>query len=378
MKISYYIDSVIPSQKANTVHVVRMCQAFVNNGITTTLVCDSDEKSGSIDDIWSRYGINEKFDIKRAFIRSNIRKMGHRVVADFSAWKKSRIKVNADISYARSAMTLFFLRKSRPYIYEAHMEPDMTGKIIVKKILRHPNCIGVVVISKALKNRFIELFPFFPSEKIYVLHDAADIDVSNSEIKAKLDSEGLKVGYLGHLYPGKCMETLMPIAKRCPDIIFHIVGGTEQWVNHWKAACKINNINNIRFYGFVNNSEIGNYYRAFDVCILPFSNNVFIGKNKKANIGKWISPLKLFEAMSYSKPILVSDIPTIREVMEDNVDCLFADPNNPEEWVKKLTLLLQDDELRYRLGNAAYKKLESQYTWDIRVKKIINIINDAH
>lgn len=376
MKIAYYIDSVIPSQKANSVHVMKMCQAFSKLGVETTLVCDSETKTINENSTWEKYGIDTKFEIKRVYIPSKIRSIGRRLVADYSSWLKSRVSVTSDFSYARSALTLYFLRNKRPYIYEAHMEPDGVSRLVIKKILRHRNVAGLVVISDALKKRFIELFPFFPEEKIHVLHDAADVETGDICEVASLSGEGIKIGYLGHLYPGKCMEVLLPVAKQCSEYQFHIVGGTEYWVKYWIEKAKNDNIGNIHFYGYVDNKDIGKYYRAFDICVLPFSKKVFIGKNKKADIGQWISPLKLFEAMAYEMPIIVSNLPTIQEVMEHEVDCLFADPDVVQDWVDKLKLLYADQQLRQKLGQAAKRKLTQEYTWELRAKRVISILNN--
>ena len=151
---------------------------------------------------------------------------------------------------------------------------------IESNILRHKNCKGLVVISYALKRRYRELFPFFPEDKITVLHDAADIDLSESGEKAELlaNESDIKIGYVGSLFPGKCMETLLPLAQICPQYKFHIVGGSKYWVDYWKNKANLIRVDNLIFYGFVDNSMLSDYYRAFDLCILPFSRNIHIDK----------------------------------------------------------------------------------------------------
>ena len=172
------------------------------------------------------------------------------------------------------------------------------------------------------------------------------------------------------------MEVMIPVAKSRPNYLFHVVGGTKEWIDKWTTEAHADGVNNIVFYGFVDNAKIGNYYRAFDICILPFSKNVFVDKSKRLNIGRWISPLKLFEAMAYSKAILVSDIPTIKEVLTDEVNCIFADPDNIQEWGGKLDRLVNDSELRERLGASAKEELVKNYTWEIRAKRIIRIFEE--
>lgn len=377
MKIVYYIDSVIPSQKANTVHVMHMCQALAKEGADVTLVCDCENKNDDISSIWAQYGVEPCFAINRVFIPKRMRELGHRLITDYSSWKKAKLEIEADVAYSRSSTTLFFIRKNIRFIYEAHMEPDRITRILTSCIMKSPNCIGVVVISEALKKRYLELFPFYPEEKITVLHDAADIAISENVKKANLcgTPQEVKIGYLGHLYPGKCMEVILPLAEKCSQYYFHIVGGTDYWVDYWKKEVENRGINNVIFYGFVNNADVGSYYSAFDICVLPFSKKIHIGKNKRSDIGKWISPLKLFEAMAYKKAILVSNIDTIMEVMEDGVDCLTADPDNIDDWSSKLQSLVDDRSLRELLGNNAERKLSEEYTWQQRSKTVLRLIS---
>lgn len=377
MRLTYYIDSFFPSAKANTVHVMRMCRAFSNLGNSVTLVCNGRYKNNDIDNIWKQYGIENVFNIKQVFVPHIIEKYGHRLGSYYSAYLKSKVDVKTDLAYSRSATSLFFIRNKVEYIFEAHIEPDSINKAIEKAVLKHKNCKGLVVISNALKERYMQLYPFLPENKILVLHDGADADNSDPWDKVVLqgNNEEIKIGYLGHLYPGKCMETLLPLAKRCKEYKFHVVGGTEYWVEHWKNAAKEQGVENVIFYGFVNNAEAHKYYKAFDICIMPFSTKISIGKNGRMDIGKWTSPLKLFEAMSFGKAILASNLQTLQEVMTDNEDCLFANADDVDDWVEKLRVLVRNEELRNKLGKSAKQKLEENYTWNKRCETIIKYIN---
>ena len=47
-------------------------------------------------------------------------------------------------------------------------------------------------------------------------------------------------------------------------------------------------------------------------------------------IGRWMSPLKVFEYMAAGKPILASDIPALREMLRDGDTALLLPPSEPE------------------------------------------------
>jgi len=370
-QIHYFFDTDVDTINPSIVHVLKMCQAFANNGHDVTLHCNREAEHIDLDELFERYGITARYEIRTVRISDFLRKHGHRFGSYYSAWLKAKQMPAGACAYSRSAMSLLFVKDRAPFVYEAHLEPDVISRQIERCILRHPNCRGLTVISHALKRRYLELFPFFSEERITVLHDAADPQESGSCEKAPLHGagDGITIGYVGSLFPGKCMETLLPLAKACPQQEFHIVGGNPYWVNYWKEKADAQMADNLIFYGFVDNSRLGEYYRAFDLCILPLSKDVFIGRSRRVNIGRWISPLKLFEAMAYEKPILVSRLATIEEVMEDGVDCVMVEPDRIDDWKQKLETVCGDEALRRRIGRAAKEKLLREYTWAHRARK---------
>ena len=374
-KIHYYFDTDISLINASIVHVMKMCQAFAKNDCDVTLHCTGDPAVVDLATIFEKYGVKMPFEVKMTKIPDWIVKHGHRLAHWYGAWQKTRGASEDSFVYARSMMSVFFLRNKNRYVFEVHSEPDIVNRQIERCILRNKNCIGIVAISQSLKNRYLELFPFFPEEKITVLHDAADVETGTADSKAVLvgPESAVKIGYVGSLFPGKCMETLLPLAERCPQHQFHVVGGTEYWVDYWKTKAQEMQLQNLHFYGFVDNSRLGEYYRAFDLCILPFSKDIYINKNKRVNIGKWTSPLKLFEAMAYEQAIVVSRLTTIEEVMTDGKDCIMVEPENIEQWEQKVEKLRADPELRRRISRAARLKLEQEYTWFERARKAVRI-----
>ena len=67
MKILYISKSIIPSRSANSIHVMKMCQALSENGHKVILLAP-DIKSkyeNNIYDIYEYYGVKKNFEIKR-------------------------------------------------------------------------------------------------------------------------------------------------------------------------------------------------------------------------------------------------------------------------------------------------------------------------
>jgi glycosyltransferase involved in cell wall biosynthesis len=183
----------------------------------------------------------------------------------------------------------------------------------------------MVVISEALKNMYLEK-RYLSNTKIQIAHDGAD-EVVNFDRKIELlgHKENLKVGYVGHLYKGKGMEVIASLANKLDDDIeIHIIGGLEKDIKFWKS--KINS-KNIFFYGFIPHKEVSSYINALNVCLLPNQKIVLAHGSESSkefmNISDFTSPLKLFEYMSHRKPIIASDLPVIREVLNEKNSILL-------------------------------------------------------
>ena len=87
--------------------------------------------------------------------------------------------------------------------------------------------------------------------------DAADPPrhgTANFELAAIGD---FRVGYAGHLYPGKGAEIILQLAERLPHVGFHVLGGYEEDV----AVCRsrARGLFNIVFYGFRPQREVSSF-----------------------------------------------------------------------------------------------------------------------
>jgi len=380
MKIAYVHDGPVPSQSANAVHVMKMCAALASKGAEVTLFCPDAEIDGNPFDI---YGVEKCFKICHVAPQGMLKRIPK--VRSFSMAHNMALEVKRqvfDYVFGRSTLAIYLLRNYRPFIYESHTLPANRFRLYAEKRIMKSKCfICHVIITDGLKQDYLNIYSFADASKISVLQDAADCAKHVAQdFLPKDKSKELKIekrpviGYLGHLLPGKCMEILSQVAKMRPQYDFHVVGGKQEWVDRWKADERCKGLDNIKFYGYVDNKTIPYYYNLFEICILPFSSQIVVGNFKNANIGRWTSPLKLFEAMSYGKPILTTNLSTIQEVLTDGQDCLMESESNIEGWCNKLDMLVSDSELRDKLGAAAKTLFENNYTWSIRAEKIIGIL----
>ncbi len=370
MLIYYLSHSKIPSQFANSVNVMKMCNAFVHNGHTVVLFAKQGLDSSGQDD-FKYYGVAPSFRIQK------IKLINHKIIGaikyilDVVHYIKH--SPSPDIFYTRYIYCASLVTNFKIPIYmEVHQPPqNLLELLLFKRLIKAPSFERLITISQKLKEKYRKVFPELEEKKILVAHDGAD---AISEHKINFDNisllgkgHSLKVGYLGSLYKGRGIELICALARNIPDIDFHVIGGTAKEVKHFKRIT--NDLKNIFFYGYIEPQKCDAYRLKMDILIAPFQKKVAPAGNK-GNIAGYSSPIKLFEYMAAGKPIISSNLPTMTEFLKDGEDAFLVDSENITAW-KKALAQCRDKGLRDRLGKNARQKLSEHYTWQARAAKVI-------
>ncbi len=369
MKIAYFHSSAIPSRTANSIQVVKMCYALAKNGNNVTLLApNSTNKEIGIKCIYSYYGVNRIFKIKLlpfiAFIGSGLL---YHILSYFY------VKLlNPDLIYSRSIGILYKFHKLKiPIVYEAHHPPNAMSRQRINKLIKTGYLKNIVVISNELRNIFIREMAGI-EEYIIVAHDGAELHDNRQIISnnINIDKSKTSVIYVGHLYQGRGVNIIIELAKRCKWAEFTLVGGNEKEIKYWSS--KISGLDNINLLGYIEPSKTHSIRLSADILIAPYQNDVLIGTG--VNTAKYMSPLKVFEYMSARKPIVLSDLPVLKEIITHGENGWICDPDNINEWVSALEKLRVDKELSEYIAQNAYDDFKKKYTWDERAKFILDKI----
>jgi glycosyltransferase involved in cell wall biosynthesis len=368
MNVVYLSNSTIPSRTANSLHVMKMCQALAQAGHQVRLVGTSTGRSSTEAEAspFAHYGVEECFDL--TLLPRPSMPGGHYLFAlgaALDAWVHG-----ADLVYGRDIFSCFFASLlGLPVVLELHAPPQELGernRQMFAFMVRHALLRRVVVISEALRETMRERYGLSPS-CVRVAHDAADADaVAGQASLTEIDR--LQVGYVGHLYPGKGMEVIAALAPACPWADFHVVGGTEADLARWRG--ELAEAENVTFHGYVPNGRTPAYRRAFDVCLAPYQRSVSISSGS-LDVSRWMSPLKIFEYMSAGKAILCSNLLVLREVLTHDHNAWLCSPDRPGDWVEALEHLRDEPETRRRLGKQARQDFEAKHTWEARAKNVL-------
>ena len=348
-----------------------MCNAFSRIGHEVVLL--SIKRSGSFEEEgksdFDFYGVEPGFEIKKL----HVPQMKYSILLYSFRCAIEILKIKPEIVYGRCIWGVWLAAiLGIDVIYEMHFpvkHMKRGGKICFTNLTKRRRLRHLVVISHALKEM---IKSDVSGNKIIVAHDGADLIHKNHKaiqtIISDKNGNRTKVGYIGHLYPGRGIELIFKMASELPDIDFHIVGGTEDDINARKRGIKGNNI---FLHGFISPSLINNYIRNFDILVMPHKGKVTTSGDKSRDIRQYMSPLKMFEYMASGKPIIASDLPVLREVLKQGRNAILVDPDDTDGWVRAVQYLADDEKARKRIAQQALIDLKQSYTWERRAQRVL-------
>ncbi len=367
-KLVYPSTAIIPSTQANSVQVMKMCNALCRFDFDVTLLGGTFSKEKNTN-VFDYYGIENTFSIIRKTTgchRGSSFLLSLRLIPSLR-----RLAGNEQdtIFYGRDAIALYILaRAGRDVIYETH---DMARKgprgWAEKKLIQSSNLSKIVFISEELKKAYIEKHGVSLTEKkLIVAPDAAD-EQSNFTDAVHLEGDAnFNACYIGGFHKGRGIELIMEIAGKIPDAGFHLFGGTDNQIGRLKQ----NSPSNVHFYGYIKPAQTYKARNSADILLMPYQKDVMVAQNA-SETSRWMSPIKLFEYMSSKKPIISSNHKVLQEVLEHNRNGLLCESDNAEQWIQAIKRVREDRKLYKDISETAYRDFIDRYTWNRRIQHIL-------
>ena len=214
-----------------------------------------------------------------------------------------------------------------------------------------------------------------PAEKIVYWPNGTDaerfdIPLSASEARAKLGlpQDRKIVLYAGSLQRWKGVDTLVRATGLLPrEILVCIVGGDTREIRAFETRNSKPETRNLVFVGQKPWAEIPVWLKAADVLVLPNTGREDISRFHT-------SPMKLFEYMASSRPIVASDIPSIREIVDETM-VFFAKPDDPRSFADAVQRAFSNPAEAARRAERSRQEVR-KYTWGARAKKILGNLRD--
>lgn len=255
-------------------------------------------------------------------------------------------------------------KKDKPFVLTYHCDleiPSIFGPLIVTLYQR---TFGTYTVSRADKvitttstyGATSRAVWYKEGEIIPNAVDAQRFHPSNEgeEVRAELGIGDKKmIMYVGRIVYHKGLEYFVRSAKYLDeDDVQYVLVGTGDFRPELEKIIEREGLEDrVTFAGRVSNEKLPKYYAATDVFVLPS-----------------VSRLEAFgivalESMASSVPVVISDIPGVREVIKEGSHGLLAEPMNAKDIAGKVRTLIENPDMAEKMGRKGRKRVEENFTW---------------
>jgi len=354
-----------------------MCEGFTQVGYRPLLLgrrATNGQERGATNALFEYYGIQNCFDVQLMRI-PHLRRFGVALGVSSSIVFACIAVMNAKkikpcIVYTRDIYTAWLATGcGLPVVFEEHERPRRKlHEWMRRQLFRSRHTLGIVFISNALSMYYKDT-GLITGERVrtIVAPDAAAL----SQVRPMRDLTKRKtvahvVGYVGSVLPGRGIELILSIASRLPEAQFKIIGGTAQQVRGLSSQTVPSNVECL---GVVPPGKLTSLFDDIDILLMPYQNHTTTRGGTVS--AQWMSPLKMFEYMASGVPLIASDLPVLREVLQPERNCLMVAPDDVEAWAQAIQRLAGAPELRQHLVASAIREIRSRYNWPARAKRIL-------
>jgi glycosyltransferase involved in cell wall biosynthesis len=369
MRIACIAASQIPSHTANSIQVMKVSQAIRGLGNEVCLWLPDFGTEAGWDELSKQYGLEHEFEIRWLRTIARLRRYDF----SLSAVREAR-KWGADLLYIWPPQAAGFAsRLGLPTVFEAHDRPmGRLGPRWVAQFLRGRGAKRILPTTDRLR-KWLEVRYGMALSPPFAIVSPNGVDLaryadlpSPSGSRAALGLEDrFTAGYTGHLYPGRGIDIIIELARRNRDIQFLMAGGESSAVSRWQKRITDGHVENVRMFGFISNDDLPLYQGACDVLLMPYARQISVSSG--GDSADFASPMKVFEYLAAGRAILSSDLPVLREILNEENSILIP-PESVDSWNETLLRVRDNDADRQRLSSAAREDAK-RYSWDERARR---------
>lgn len=347
-QIVYLSRARLHRPRANVIQTVKTVEGLARIGVSVELHLPPWNDKRTLDDILRRLGVSTPIGIQG---HSGLRSFWKPLAFAPYFWRRKDVLRKTPAVYTRSVdLSLALLKHGIPHSFEIHDMEALKHRGFLKTLVAgHLN--GLIrhffPISHAAAQGLVE-YGVDP-RRIHVCPCGADLAMF--ENIAAWKPSGLRrphVMYVGRISRDRGLGVLEKLAQQGSCRVT-VVGAMDDRPQTER----------IRLVSYVPHHVIPRYLEQADILVMPYQRNL-------PHAGS-ISPMKLFEAMAAGRPIVVSDLEPIREIIRHGENGLCVNPDDNEAWVAAVRFLQEHPHLAERMAAQAKQEAE-RYSWENRAR----------
>lgn len=170
--------------------------------------------------------------------------------------------------------------------------------------------------------------------------------------------------FLGRLVEEKGVDYLIKamylIIKKIPNVKLLIIGDGDQYSKLQELAKSLNLEKSVQFLGKIPNKNVAKYIKQSKIMFVP-------------SVWPDNSPIVIYEAMKYGKPVIASKVGGIPDLVTHNKTGFLVNSKNSEEIAEYSVKLLTNPKLLKRSSEESQKRLQTKFTMEIHLANIMDI-----
>jgi len=292
---------------------------------------------------------------------------------------KKALALEADIYHFHDPELLFvgkrLKKKGKMVIYDAHEDVprQILSKYWINIVIR--KLISALVeftennICKKL-DLIITATPFIRERFLKINPNVVDINnfpIHNSDNKIpEWESRKQEICYIGSITAVRGIFEMAKAMSELNNITMHLAGKFSP-DDLRKKVIDTSGWENIKEHGFVDRKDT-----------LDIMNKSIAGLVTLHPIINYIDslPVKMFEYMGAGIPVIASDFPLWKEIIENNNCGICVDPLDPVQIADAILYIQQNPEKAKQMGSKGLQMVKEKYNWDSEKKKLIIAYNN--
>jgi glycosyltransferase involved in cell wall biosynthesis len=227
---------------------------------------------------------------------------------------------------------------------ESSIVPKFTHRLAIKYAKQ------IIVHGEELKREMVREYNK-ALDDINVLNRGVN-SIYRRFIKKEIEEENSTVLFFGRIWGYKGLQYLIEaepkITREIPDLKIIIAGRGED-VNKIYGDKMINKDKYIIHNNHIPNKMVAELFQKASVVVLPYTDASQSG----------VVPL----AYAFGKPVVVTNVGSLPEAVDDGETGYIVPPRNPEQLAKAVIDLLKDRKKRKRMGENAFRKTQEELAW---------------
>ena len=374
--IHYVVNARLPHVRAYGIQIAKMCEAFIEEGTTLTLVIPRTRASRKFmrEENALRTDVHtvvvpglDWYDRGRAgFLLASL------VFMVSSTWYLVREKIRGNLkviytidmdTFSYAYLPLFGV----PCYAEMHGAKRAT--IVNRFFFRR--AAGVIATNQEIRDVLQTTFDLPPGRSIVEENGVDESEftrvLSKAEAPEKLSiPEGKPVAlYAGRFYPWKGLDILVAAARRAPDIAWYAVGGSLEQFREFTGSAELPP--NLHIVADRPVNEMPCWLACADALLV-------LGTRKNEQSFRFTSPMKVYEYACARRPIVASATAALQGILSGS-EALFYTPDDADDLVGKVRHATDGGQEIDRM-TARARARASAHTWSVRASRILSFMRN--